>query len=657
VNRKNEAQPQTSPFPNWLLGAALVAAVIAAYQPVWNAGFIWDDDVYVTGNPLLTAPDGLRRIWFSLDSPSQYFPLVYTTFFLERGVWGLDATGYHWVNILLHAANALLLWRLLAKLQLPGAWLAAAVFALHPVQVESVAWITERKNVLMGLFFLLSLRAWVEFIDEEKSGNRRFYWTALVLYALALAAKTTACTLPAALLIILWLKQIPITWRRAGQITPFLGLGAGMGLVTVWWERYHQGTRGAAFAVGPVERVLIASRAVWFYLGKLAWPSNLTFSYPHWKVSASDSAAYLWLLLTATAGVTLWIAWRTAGRSIGAAALFFAATLSPVLGFIMLYTFRYTFVADHYQYLACIGPAALVGAGLARFGGGERPRAWKPTAIAGTGVILLTLGVLTWRQGRIYKSDETLWRDTLAKNPQCWLGYNNLGNDLLEEGDVDGAMAQFRMALQLQPNLAETHANIADALSRKGQLVESIQEFENALALDPGLPEVHFNLANALRQKGEIRDAIAQYGEALKLKPGYAEAHSNLGYALFQTGDLPNAIDHWKKAVELQPDNVGALNNLAWVLATCPVDHLRDGAKAVALAERARQIDGGNPTILRTLAAAYAEAGRFDEAEKAAKAAIPLAVAKGNSRMSANLEAQIKGYEAHKPFRDGGVNP
>jgi tetratricopeptide (TPR) repeat protein len=213
------------------------------------------------------------------------------------------------------------------------------------------------------------------------------------------------------------------------------------------------------------------------------------------------------------------------------------------------------------------------------------------------------------------------------------------------------------MALQLQPNLAETHANIADALSRKGQLVESIQEFENALALDPGLPEVHFNLANALRQKGEIRDAIAQYGEALKLKPGYAEAHSNLGYALFQTGDLPNAIDHWKKAVELQPDNVGALNNLAWVLATCPVDHLRDGAKAVALAERARQIDGGNPTILRTLAAAYAEAGRFDEAEKAAKAAIPLAVAKGNSRMSANLEAQIKGYEAHKPFRDGGVNP
>jgi protein O-mannosyl-transferase len=648
------SQPLTSLFPNWLLGAALAGVVILAYQPVWNAGFIWDDDVYVTGNPLLTASDGLRRIWFSLDSPSQYFPLVYTTFFLERGVWGLDATGYHWVNILLHAANALLLWRLLAKLQLPAAWLAAAIFALHPVQVESVAWITERKNVLMGLFFLLTLRAWVEFIDEEKSGRWRFYAAALVLYAFALAAKTTACTLPAALLIILWLKQLPITWRRAGQITPFVALGAGMGLVTVWWERYHQGTRGAAFAVGPLDRVLIANRAIWFYLGKLAWPSNLTFSYPHWTVSVSDSAAYLWLLLTAAAGAALWIAWRTVGRSIGAAALFFVATLAPVLGFIMLYTFRYTFVADHYQYLACIGPAALLGAGLARFGRGECPRGWKPAAIAGAVVILLTLGVLTWRQGRIYKSDETLWRDTLAKNPQCWLGCNNLGNDLLEQGDVDGAVAQFRLALQLEPGLPETHANIADALSRKGQLIEAIQEFENALALDPGLPEVHFNLANVLREKGEIRDAIAQYEEALRLKPGYGEAHSNLGYALFQTGDLPNAIDHWKKAVELQPNNAGALNNLAWSLATCPVDRLRDGAKAVALAERASQIDGGNPIILRTLAAAYAEAGKFDEAEKAAKAAIPLAVAKGNTRLSASLEAQIKRIEARQPFRDGG---
>jgi tetratricopeptide (TPR) repeat protein len=539
---------------------------------------------------------------------------------------------------------------LLARLRLPGAWVGAAIFALHPVQVESVAWITERKNVLMGLCFLLALRAWVEFIDEKNSGRWRFYAAALIFYALALAAKTTACTLPAALLLILWLKQIPIGWRRAAQVAPFAALGAGMGLITVWWERYHQGTRGAVFAVGPIERLLIACRAVWFYLGKLVWPSNLTFSYPRWTVSASDPAAYLWLLATAAVGVAIWTARRGAGRSIGVAALFFVTTLSPVLGFIMLYTFRYTFVADHYQYLASIGPAALAGAGVAKavdLWGSQRR-----LILAGATVVLVMLGALTWRQGHIYRSDELLWRDTLAKNSRCWLGCNNLGNDLLEQGNVDAAMAQFRTALQLEPGLAENHANMGNALSQKGQIGEAITEYEKALAIEPALAEVHFNLGNALRQGERIVDTIAHYREALELKPDYAEAHSNLGYALFQLRQLPEAIDHWQKAVELQPNNAGALNNLAWVLATCPIDQLRDGGKAVALAQRASQLDSGNPVILRTLAAAYAEAGRFTEAVKAAQSALPLAVAQGNSRLSSDLEAQIKLHEAGLPFRD-----
>ncbi len=652
MNRKTEARPGIQQIRVWLFGAALVASVILAYQPVWHAGFIWDDDVYVTGNPLLKASDGLRRIWFSLDSPSQYFPLVYTTFYFEHALWGLDAAGFHWVNIVLHAVNALLLWRLLAKLKIPGAWIGAAIFALHPVQVESVAWITERKNVLMGLWFLLSLLAWVGFLDREKSERWRFYAAAVMFYALALAAKTTACTLPAALLLILWLKRLPIGWRRAVQIAPFVALGAGMGLVTVWWERYHQGTRGAMFSVGLVERVLIACRAVWFYAGKLVWPSNLTFSYPHWTVSASNPAAYLWPLAVAAAVAAIWIARRATSRNIGAAALFFVATLSPVLGFIMLYTFRYTFVADHYQYMACIGPAALAGASLTKFGRGGRPRALGPAGLACVGLILMTLGVLTWRQARIYRSDEALWRDTLTKNPRCWLGCNNLGNDLLEKGDVDGAMAQFRTALKLEPGLAENHANIGNALYQQGQLDAAIQEYEKALALEPGLAEVHFNLANALRQNGRLGDAIAHYKQALEFKPAYAEAHSNLGYALFQTGDLPNAIDHWQKSVELQPDNAGALNNLAWVLATCPIDHLRDGAKAVALAQRASQLSSGNPIILRTLAAAFAETGKFADAVNAARSALPLAAAQGNSRLSSELEAQIKLCEAGLPFRD-----
>ncbi len=248
-----------------LLALFLGLATVMTYRLVWHGGFIWDDDRYVTHNHLLTAPDGLRRIWFSLDAPSQYFPLAYTVLRIERSLWDLQPAGYHWVNIFLHLGNALLVWRILLRLKVPGAWLAAGIFALHPVQVESVAWISELKNVVMGFFFLLTLLAWIEYVDE--TGERRpfFYAAALVFYLLALFAKSTACTLPAALLLILWLKKKPIGRRAFFEIVPFVGLALGIGLVAVWWEKYHQGTR-MLVSLAPVDRLLIASRAVWFYL-------------------------------------------------------------------------------------------------------------------------------------------------------------------------------------------------------------------------------------------------------------------------------------------------------------------------------------------------------------------------------------------------------
>src|SRR6266481_4926179 len=344
----------------------LAAVTILAYRPAWHGGFLWDDDAYVTNNELLTAPDGLQRIWFSLDSPSQYFPLVYTTFRIERALWDLNPSGYHWVNLLLHVANALLVWRVLARLNVPGAWLAGAIFALHPVQAESVAWITERKNVLMGFFFLLTLLAWIALINERTKRPWRFYGLALVLYALALSAKSTACTLPAALLLILWLRKTPITRQRLMQMVPFVILGIGMGLLAIWWERYHQGTTRTIFSfLSPIERILVASRAVWFYLSKLIWPSNLTFIYPRWNISPAHPLDYTWLLAGIVLCVAIYFLRRYLGRGVEVAAAFFVATLSPVLGFIMLFSFRYTFVADHYQYLACIGPIALVSAGIA----------------------------------------------------------------------------------------------------------------------------------------------------------------------------------------------------------------------------------------------------------------------------------------------------
>src|ERR1700756_3256897 len=302
----------------------LAAVTILAYRPAWHGGFLWDDDDYIINNELLTATDGWQLIWFSLDSPSQYFPLTYSTFRIEHALWGLKTTGYHWVNLLLHVANALLVWAVLARLRVPGSWLAAAIFALHPVQVESVAWITERKNVLMGFFFLLTVLAWVAFVDKRTRRPWMFYCLALMFYVLALAAKTTACTVPAAFFLILWLQEKPITMRRVIQIVPFVVLGIASGLLAVWWERYHQGTNRAVFLfLSPIERILVASRAVWFYLSKIFWPSNLTFIYPRWKISALDPTAYGWVAATAALAALIYFARRFFGRSVEVAALFF----------------------------------------------------------------------------------------------------------------------------------------------------------------------------------------------------------------------------------------------------------------------------------------------------------------------------------------------
>src|SRR5437773_3840725 len=363
----------------WLGAASLAALTVFAYWPAWHGGFIWDDDRYVTHNYLLIASDGLRRIWFSLDAPSQYFPLTYTVLRIERSLWDLNPVGYHWVNILLHLGSALLVWCILARLKVPGAWLAAAIFALHPVQVESVGWISELKNVLMGFFFLLTLLTWIEYVDAKDKHRRILYAAALVFYLLALSAKATACTLPAALLLVLWLKQRPIGRRALLEIIPFVVLALGIGLVAVWWEKYHQGTR-MLVSLGPVERLLIASRAVWFYLGKIFWPMKLTFIYPQWQIDATTPIAYLWLIAVVATVVIILYGRRYFGRSVEVAALFFVITLGPLLGFVMLYTFRYTFVADHYQYLASIGPIALASAGLVTLSRSSRTLQWRVAA-------------------------------------------------------------------------------------------------------------------------------------------------------------------------------------------------------------------------------------------------------------------------------------
>ena len=615
---RSGVSPRSGPSRGWLFGLLLVAATLIAYQRAWHAGFIWDDDFYITRNPLLTAPDGWRRIWFSLDSPSQYWPMVYSSFRLERSLWGLNPAGYHWVNIFLHAANALLVWRLLRRLAVPGAWLAAALFALHPVHVESVAWITERKNVLSLFFYLLALLAWVDFVANGPRRVTRYYGQALVLYLLALLSKTTACTLPAALVLVLWLRHKPITRSRWLQIVPFFALGLGMGLLTIWWERHHQGTAGSLFALGWLERLLIASRAAWFYAGKLLWPANLMFSYPRWTINPASPLAYAWLVAGVALSVAIFFARRYVGRSVETAAAFYLATLSPLLGFIMLYTFRYTFVADHYQYVASIGPLALLAAGIT-VGLGVLGKGKSLATAACCLLLLLALGTLTWRQCGMYADAETLYRTMIARNPNSFMAHNNLGGLLVEEGRGDEAIAHFRTALRIEPRFAEAHLNLADLLL----------------------------------QKKQVDEAIAHYQAALEIQPNHAGTHCSWAVALGALGRSAEAVPHYRAALRLDPGLTIALNNLAWILATHPQPEIRNGGDAVRLAERAcRATEYRVAIYVGTLAAAYAEAGRFDEAAAAAQKAQALAAAAGQIDLAKKNAQLLELYRARRPYRE-----
>lgn len=538
------------PVTFWL-GLLLVLATVAAYWQVFSAGFIWDDDDYVTNNKLLSEPDGLWRIWFTAHSQSQYFPLVFTSLRIEYALWGLNPLGYHAVNVCLHIANALLVWALLKRLAIPGAWLAAAVWALHPVQVETVAWVTELKNTESTLFYLLTIFSWLAFC---KGRGQWFYVLALVFQVLALFAKTTACTLPAALLLALWLAREPVNWRRVTQVLPFLALGFGMGLLSVWWEQ-HLGNYAPKLHLlgGPLDRLLIATHALWFYAGKVFWPVNLTFSYPRWEINAGNALQYIWLVACLAVAAMTWIYRRRMGAGAIVGLVFFVAALSPMLGFIPLYTFYFSYVADHYQYLACLGLIALVvGVAVTHF---ETQPALHPLRVPVAVVLLLCLGMLTWRQCGIYRTPEALWEDTIAKNPRSWMAHTNLGRLLAQQGKTEEAETHYRTALQVFPDGESTHYNYGNLLARARRFDEAVIQYRETLRLNPEKAEAHNNLGIILNQQHQTGQAIAEYEQAIASKPDYADAYFNLGNALSAEHRMDAAVAAYQHAVQLNPDS------------------------------------------------------------------------------------------------------
>ena len=680
------ARPDRGSLPAWGQALALLALALLVYLPVWRAGFVWDDDSFLVENPLIHRADGLWRFWFSTDPPD-YFPMTSTVLWAEWRLWGTAALEYHLVNVLLHGLNAILAWRILLRLRLPGAWLAAALFAVHPVNVESVAWITERKNTLAMGFYAGALLSYLRF---EDTARRRWFALALGAFALALLSKTAVVPLPFVLIGLAWWRRGKVGRQDLLRTVPFFALALAMGLVTIWFQAHRAIGSVVVREDGFWPRLAGAGWAVWFYLGKAVAPLHLCFVYPRWQIEPGNPLSYL---PAALAALVLWICWRR--RQVwGTPCLFafgyFVLMLLPVLGFVNIYFMRYSLVADHWQYFALLAPLALGAGAFRTFFARLAPR-WRAVERMAAGLVVVLLGILTLRQSQAYENGETLWRATLAGNPRSVLALNNYGSILVAKGRVEEAKALFQKALEVEPRCAETCYNLGLAEAKLGQIDPAIAWYLKAVEYQPGNAVFHNNLANSLLQKGQVDQAIAEYHKALEIQPNHADALNNLGSALvrkglvedgivcyqralavnpdlmearynlgqawLQTGRVSDAVGEWWQVVRRQPRNAVARNDLAWVLATSPDDSLRDSPSALRLAEEANQIaEGQNATILRTLAAAYASAGRFEEAVAAARRAGQFNTAPSGA-FAANLQAEIKLYSAHTPFRDSGLGP
>ena len=502
---------------------ALGLLVIVPYLPamLWG-GFVWDDSLCIKVDPVREI-SGLWQIWFSpsaLAEEHHYWPLVYTTFWLEHKLWGFAPAGYHIVNVLLHLANTLLLWHLLRRLAVPGAWVVAAVFAVHPLHVESVAWIIERKDVLSGLFYLASVLAWLRFVEKPRV---RWYAWSLVLYVAGLLSKSIVVTLPVALLIGHWWKQGRVGSTDFLRLMPFFVVGLA---ITIGDLSFYGSREAKSFDYSLVERSLIASRALWFYAGKLVWPSELAVIYPRWNIHIAEPLGWGYLVAAVALVIALWRFRRQLGRGPLAGVLFFAVTVSPVLGFVDYSFMGQSFVADRFQYLAGIGIMTVVIAPSA-CGIRRLSNMWQKGALTTVAVMLAVLGMLTWRQASIYRDNETFWQHVVTLNPQARIAHVNLGAALYMQERYEEAEMRLRSAIVLDPQSYDAYLNLSNALWKQERYVEALEAARVAVQQRPDLATVHTGLGVVLAALERYDEALKSFDQALSLDPTLEDVRAN----------------------------------------------------------------------------------------------------------------------------------
>ncbi len=594
----------------------MLCAILLAYLPALRGALLWDDNMHVTRADLRSL-HGLWRIWFDLGATQQYYPLLHSAFWLEHRLWGDAVLGYHLTNVVLHAASAFLVVIIMRRLALPGAWLAGFVFALHPVCVEAVAWISEQKSTLSGVLYLAAALIYLHF---DRTRRKSQYFAALGLFVLALMSKSVTATLPAAILVILWWQRGRLDWRRdVLPLAPWLAFGASAGLFTAWVESTPRliGAQGPQYALTWLQRILLAGRVPCFYAWKVLWPADLMFTYPHWTIDSSDLRQYLFPLGIAALAVALgFLARKNRGPLAGF--LFFIGTLFPALGFLNVYPFRYSYVADHFQYLAILGIVVPASAWLTV--SARRIPHGKIAAIVLPVLLLTTLTAATRQQSAMYRDYETLFRETLARNPGSSFLHNNLGVVLMSTGREREAAPEFETAVRLTPDDADYRVNLGLALAQiPGRLTDAVAEYQAALRIDPNFPAAHLNLGLAFTaMPGRMEDAIAEYRKATAAyqsatqnEPNLWQAHFNLGLAYAQMpGRESEAITEYQTALRMKPDSAVAhfqLGNTFHKMGRLP--------DAITEYQASLNIDPAVPEVHYELAYALAQVpGRVPEA-------------------------------------------
>ena len=659
--------PHTPALDMFAQAFVILLAVLVVYIPAMTANFIWDDDQLLTVNPAVQAPglDGLKELWLGTKT-ADYFPLTSSVLWLEYRLWGRVwetpdvLNGYHIVNILLHAIVAILLWRTLLRLAIPGAWLAALIFAVHPVCVESVAWVSELKNTLSQIFFFLTLMAYLDF---EKSERGKYYVWAVTLFVLAMLAKTSVVMLPFVLLLIAWwqngfigIKSDPVTlpgerellkytnfvigaigviggglalnyllglnshfyavnknqndpiifathifkkgyldhefWflsalaigtglfgilgalyggrynRHLIRVLAFFQIAVLLGAITVWFQ-YGRAIGDEEIPIGAfLSRFANAGMAYWFYLGKTLWPIDLLVIYPRWNIKPPALWEFWGCATIAATFAVCWWKCNTWGKHVLFGFGYFVLTLLPAIGFLKMSYMRLTLVADHFQYLSMVGVLALLVGAAAYYYQKAAPQ-FRPLFIGAAVIVVTGCSWLTWNQASIYRGEETLWANTLRKNPDSWQAHNHYGAVLFQKGivgndqyDRNGAMFHFSEAVRLKPENPESHNNFGLALVTKKRMEEGIAQYREAVRIKGDEPSMRTNLANALAQGKHYDEAIAEYKEVLKLNPNNPNIYCALGYTLIQTGRLDEAIESFQKALKIAPGMPQAKQNL-----------------------------------------------------------------------------------------------